>query len=211
MTSTRSARWIAVAALTAALSATLAWQAGAASTPAPVQATPTTIAVVDMVRVFDQLKEVRAREVKFQQQLQTFRAEINELTAEIDRLDADLKTLDLTPLAEREKAGKKFELEKLREARVAVLNRFAAIDSGTVYREVYESVRVTVAQMAQQQGIDLVLMDDRPMPVPANAPDTQVQSAILSKSVLFAVDSIDLTNLVITRMNNDFAAVNPGG
>ena len=211
MSAPRSARWLAAATLGAALTVTLAWQAGAASAPATARATPTTIAVVDMVKIFDQLKAVRAKEVTFQQQLASFRDEINALTTQIEGLDADLKTLDLTPKAQREKAGKKFELEKLREARVAVLNRFAAIDSGTVYREVYQSVRTTVQQIAEQEGYDLVLMDDRPMPVPDNAPDTQVQSAILSKHVLYATDSIDLTDLVITRMNNDFAAANPGG
>ena len=63
-----------------------------------------------------------------------------------------------------------------------------------------------VAALAKKDGFDLILLDDRSINVPDDASYAEVNNTILNKRVLFASDTIDLTQRLITMMNNDFSA-----
>ncbi len=60
--------------------------------------------------------------------------------------------------------------------------------------------------MADERGLDLILVDDSVVPIPPDSQD--ILSQISSRRVLFARDQMDITNALIAEMN---AAYRAGG
>ncbi len=69
----------------------------------------------------------------------------------------------------------------------------------------YDKIADGAARIAQRDGIDLVLVDDRIFAIPAT--NRAAQSAMLeSKKVLYASEPVDLTDELLTMLNNEFSA-----
>jgi Skp family chaperone for outer membrane proteins len=173
-------------------------------------ATPTSVALVDIEKLFGQLDEMKARQGKFQQQIDAYQAEIKGLTEEIDRLKADVQTANYSEAERRAVLVEIYEKEALRKAKAETRERLADLERGEIFRNTYQRALTAIETIASQQGYDIVMLDDRKLPVPVNAPSRDIEGAILNKRVLFAsgTNNVDITALVLSRMNNDFAAGN---
>ena len=58
--------------------------------------------------------------------------------------------------------------------------------------------------MANEQGLDLILVDDSVVPIPEDSKD--ILSQISSRRVLFAREQLDVTESLISKMNAEFRA-----
>ena len=58
--------------------------------------------------------------------------------------------------------------------------------------------------MADERGLDLILVDDSVVPIPEDAQDILAQ--ISSRRVLFAREQLDITNALIAEMNTAYQA-----
>jgi len=63
-----------------------------------------------------------------------------------------------------------------------------------------------VDAFAKQEGFDIVMLDDRAMQLPSQASMRDFNQIIVNKRVLFAREGLDVTDRLVTVMNNDYAA-----
>ena len=67
-------------------------------------------------------------------------------------------------------------------------------------------MRAAVTKIAERDSIDIVLFDDSGFEIPSNAADNDVFRAIVTKGVIYTHPTVDLTQRVITLMNNEYTA-----
>ena len=73
-------------------------------------------------------------------------------------------------------------------------------------KDVYVKIQAAVAKLAQKGGYTLVLLDDRAITLPKTTTDREMNAAILSKQILFAANGLDVTDELVTMMNNEYQA-----
>lgn len=177
--------------------------------PAPSQApTPVSVAVVDFQKLINGLKELEDRNKELDVIFAQYNANIDELTQRAKALEAELK--DNVPKENRKlRAAKNAELIEVQtqlEARRRVSLSLVDLQKADVIRELYAKASKNVAEFAQQQGYDLILLDDRSITISETGSMNALMQQILAKRVLHASSTIDLTDRMITQMNNDYAA-----
>jgi Skp family chaperone for outer membrane proteins len=172
----------------------------ATRTVAPASA----IATVDLIQILDGLREKSVLETRLEQSLSSRQAQLDVLVKQIDAAKGDLETLSKDSPAYREKFREVIELSATAEARKNVLQRIIAVEKGEMLGELYAKIEAAVAKIAQQGGYDIVLLDDSTFPIPTDAADRDVERAILTRSLVYRGSSTDITQQVVTLMNNEF-------
>ena len=71
-------------------------------------------------------------------------------------------------------------------------------------RMLYDDMRNTVAQIAKEQGIQVVLFIEHRIPETQNSPE--LGQVMESRKVIYADPSADITEQVLKRMNDDYKA-----
>ncbi|MEM6332466.1 MAG: OmpH family outer membrane protein [Planctomycetota bacterium] len=165
----------------------------------------TSVAVVDIEAVFGALKSLTAFEAEQAAEGQTLNQELERRRTAARALQADLELLtpgtDRHTQAEAElrqaaielSVWQQFEQERIARQSLAALER--------TYRDISE----TIARIAQEQGIDAVLLD-QPIDDLRAENRQQFVAQVSDRKLLFASERIDLTDTVIRRMNNEFDA-----
>lgn len=192
------------------LTAAVAWHAGATnSTNASIArppAQPTATATIDIVEVFEQLNERETLEAQLRSRVESRQAQLEEINTRIQSIQSDLETT-LKPGTDeyKEKVREFMEQRAVAEARRNALQQIISIDQGALRRQLYTKIEAAIKKIADRDGIDLVILDDSGFPIPEDASDNDVYRAIITKGVIYRHDSIDLTQRVITLMNNEYA------
>lgn len=172
---------------------------------AAMQAQPTATAVADVQKIFDSLREktavegqLRSRQERLEQQLASKRNEVAQL-----RQDLGVLAPGGPDYQEKE--------DQLRKAAVD-LRVWAEVEQQRVVGEqviqvesLYRKTLDTVAQVARDNGYDIVLYKEPAPNFDVREPQDLLRLIQLRK-VLFAADSIDITEQVVQRMNNAFDA-----
>lgn len=190
------------------VAAALAWHAGANTASQRAQATPTAVAVVDIVEVFDRLNERPVLEAQLQNRLTTRQAQVEEVRNRLRAIQEDIQNVH-TPGTEAyyERVREFTELRAVAEARVRALEQIISIDQGTLRRELYHKITNAVARIAERDGIQLVIFDDSGFEIPAeNATNQEVFRAIVTRGLVYKHSSIDITDRIVTLMNNEYTA-----
>ncbi len=172
-------------------------------------APPTVVAVVDLKRVMDGLAERK-------QKVGALQAEAEKMQEESDRKQASIKGME-----EQIKQAPEGEQQALKEeAALAVLNyqmwgqlqgRRMDAETAIHMEDLFKSIQEAIAELAEIQQYDLVLIDDsaatlgrdRSSKVPQ---ENQIRQQIGMRRILYRTDAIDITDEVIDRMNNAFNA-----
>jgi len=178
------------------------WQAGANSVRPPAQ--PTAVATVDIVKVIDNMKERVVREAELEENKNTRQAQLQEVASKIDLLKADLEAGTRGTDEYKDKIRQAMEIQAVYEARGKALNQILSIDRGNVTREMYEKITDAVSRIAEREGYDSVIFDDSLFPINDDIPYQDVFRSIISRSVIYCSDSVDITDQVVTLMNNEF-------
>lgn len=186
---------------------TAAWTAGATATTARPPAQPTAVATVDLVAVLEGLSEKAVLEQRLEQSLADRQKQLDTVVEQIKTAQADLDTLKQGTPNYREKVRQVYELRAVADARRNALQQIIAVEKGEMLTSIYAKITSAITKIAQRQGLDLVVLDDSSFPLPTSAPDRDVERAILTRSVVYRhPESIDITNDVVTLMNNEFNA-----
>lgn len=189
------------------LAAAVAWQAGANTAAQRPPAQPTAVATIDIVKIFEQLNERTVLENQLDERRQARQAQLEEVNRQIRAIQEDLETtLKPGTDAYKERVREFMEQRAVAEARRTALEQIISIDRGAVRRQLYEKMRTAVTKIAERDSIDIVLFDDSGFEVPANASDNDVFRAIVTKGVIYTHPTVDLTQRVITLMNNEYTA-----
>jgi len=205
--------------ITASLAvALLAWLsvsslARTSPTEGMVMAAPTVVGVVDLEKLMNGLEELSARNSELNVRKERLQGQLNDTKRQIEAIENDLKNniAETDVKARTEKLAQKFELEATYEARGKAYQRLIDLENGDVILDLYSKARGSIEQFASRNGIDLVLLDDRSIGLPRRASVKEINSVIESKRVLYANNAIDITDRILSIMNNEFrAGINTG-
>tara|TARA_R110002072_G_scaffold42064_5_gene117624 strand:- start:69665 stop:70309 length:645 start_codon:yes stop_codon:yes gene_type:complete len=188
----------------AVLLAAFAWQAGANASRPPAQ--PTAIATVDIVSIIDKLEERLVREAELEQSKASRQAQLDEVIENLKAIQADLEFLEQGTNERKEKIRQAMETQAVVKARGDALNQILSIDRGNVTKEMYGKITEAISRIADREGYDIVLFDDSLFSVPSDVPFADVYRSIVTKSVIYKHESVDITEQVITLMNNEYTA-----
>lgn len=210
MTRTRIPAFLPIALI---LAAAFAWHAGANTAAVRPPAQPTAVATVDIVEVFERLNERSDLEAQLQERLKSRQAQLEEISRNMraiqDDLDPESGTLVRGTDRYYERVRELTEQRAVGEARSQAFQQIVSIDQGNLRRQLYTKIVAAVEKIAERDGIDIVLFDDSGFEIPGErepASNQDVYRAIVTKSVIYTHPTADLTERVVTLMNNEYTA-----
>lgn len=178
---------------------------GLAGAGATLQGQPTAVAVVNMERVFDSLREKTEIEAQMRARAERLNREQEQRHRNIQQLRQDLEVLAPGSEAYTQKEAEMREAVMAFRLWTELEHQQLEIDRGLhlegLYRRTLEGIRET----ASERGYDLVLYKESPLQLQGGDP-AEVQQQIALRKVLYANDSIDITDDVVQRMNNQHEA-----
>jgi len=169
---------------------------------------PAVIATVDLEKLMNGLTELSDRNKSLNQRMEVRAAQLNDIKKQIDAVENDLKNniAENDTKSRTEKLAQKFELDATFEARRNAIRGLVELENGDTIRELYQKTLSYVEAFAQKNGIDLVLFDDRSISFSKRAGVKEVNETIADKRILFANSTLDITQAVLSAMNNEYAA-----
>jgi len=199
----RNGFWRFAALLAVALSGVIALSASAQEGPTSKE--PPVVVAVDLERVINGLDELSAMEQDLQQFGEERRQRIRELQNQFEEAQTELQVLAPGDQAFRDKAEEVARLRVLLNAEQEFAEQQVSIRRGEIFSTLFDKVKRTIDEMAAQRGFDLVLNNDSQVQV-QGLNESQVVRQISSLKFLHAADRLDITEELITRMNNEWRA-----
>lgn len=165
---------------------------------------PTTVAVLDIDRLSAEMDEFKVPAEDFQSK-QTARRE--ELRAIQTRMSSIAEELELIPDGDQDtrisKLTQQAVLESELKTKQQLYQQASDLEQAQLFKKMFDRIEAGAKQIAQRDGIDIVLVDDRVFKL--SATNRAAQSAALeSKKILFATDAVDITDELLTMLNNEF-------
>ncbi|MFO0832475.1 MAG: OmpH family outer membrane protein [Phycisphaerales bacterium] len=187
--------------------------AARSASPSVAAAPPTAIAVVNLERLFDQLTELKERNKQLDAEGEAYTAQMKELDSKVKALEAELK--EKIPASDRQKRAEKSaelaEAQGILKVRVELVRGNMERKSTEIIRDLYDKSSKTIADFAQREGYDLVVLDDRSLDLPEGGTTANLNKFILDKRILFAKPGMDVTDRIIAQMNAEYASGSRGG
>ncbi len=179
--------------------------------PAPAPAA-SSVAIVDLATLMDGLEELKQKNAEVGAKGAQYQKQISDLNDQIKQVEQDLDVNIPKDDAKRrvEALGHRAELISLRDARKNGLQAQFDLEKGDVLRSIYNKSLAAVDTFARQEGYDYVLLNDTSMTLPPGATFRDYSDMIERRRILYARQGVDVTDRIVTIMNNDYAAANPG-
>ncbi len=187
------------------LAAAAAWALAERSGAQAAKSTATgRVGCVNVVVVFngfqrqkDLTEEMNQLQARLQEENRQRRDKIDALQAELERLDPDDPTYVQRT---RDLLAQQIDYKNWVDLRQADLTREVGLWTVKIYREILKATEA----LAEKEGYDLILYKGEFEPTSMD-PET-VKDLIRANQVLYAHNSIDLTQAVLDKLNNDYRA-----
>ncbi|MFH1108271.1 MAG: OmpH family outer membrane protein [Planctomycetota bacterium] len=169
---------------------------------APAQDKGVDVAVVDLASIFEKYLMTKDLERLFDDRRREAAAE-----AESKRAAIEAKRKNLLALKEESKEFAELEQEITRleveyEVWASLQEKMLKADHKRWLLRIYKNVKEAVAEIAARDGVDLVLTYDQ---LTEDAPDSvALRQQILLQKIIYFNDRIDLTQAVLTRLNEKY-------
>jgi outer membrane protein len=179
---------------------------------APSAAGCACVAVVDLPRVMEGLHERQEAQARLEEMAATMKSEDDDRQQNLKDMR---QSLDDLPTTEAEARGRLREETALATLEYQAWRLYAKeqvdIEKSLVLRELNRKMQRAITALADASGYDLVLMDDSAGEIALNpdiqaSREAQVVQQITQRRVLHARDSVNITDELIERMNNEFDA-----
>jgi Skp family chaperone for outer membrane proteins len=171
---------------------------------------PSAVAVVDLAKLTNNLNESQTLRDRLNQQKTEYEKRLQGLKEDLQKVQQDIKMQGDEKKGTPEHMEKMFrqrELEITLKARHEGLQAQMDLAQGDIMKTMFSKIVDAVGRYGKEQGYDLVLWDDRSISAPTNpATDAQVWGVIKERRILFAAERTDITDQVLTFMNNEFKA-----
>ena len=164
-------------------------------------AAPSTVATVDLERVFVSLRAFEAANEELRRIDREFNDERTSRREEIERLQEDFNMLPVGSTNRRE--AEDDLLWKSHEFQVMVEMARRKLDDAEAQslRRIYKLVEAEASALASDRGIDLIVIDDTRTDLPENASAADMTREIGARRHLHIGRSIDITDELIARIN----------
>lgn len=191
---------------TAFAACVVGYGSGLAAAPARAPQ-PSAVALVNIVKLVESLDEYRAANMELGQRKDERQAQLNARGKEIEKVQEELDILPPENIARRrELVAQGIQLQAAYDAAGQALQRIMDLEQGDIAKRLYDKALTSIDRVAKREGYDLVLFDDRPVAIPDNLTDREVNGIIRSKRILFASERSEITGLVVAEMNNQYKA-----
>lgn len=169
---------------------------------------PTRVGVIDLAKLINDLDELKDRNGEVQVKAGAYKKELDKLKEEVEalqrRLEHEVPRTDIklrievrTQLAERLALG---------DARKKAYETLLELENGEIIRGLYEKVAAAAGEFAKREGYDMLILDDRGINLDANTGIDRINATIQNKRVIYAADELNVTQRLLTKMNNDYKA-----
>ncbi|MGP1308982.1 MAG: OmpH family outer membrane protein [Phycisphaerales bacterium] len=199
----RRSFWPLAACLACVVLTAFAFRAGAS---AMQSAKPISLGVINIEKVINSLDELDDQQGRLDSLVTSRRKTVDEMSKQLEKLQGEL---ELIPEGNPQRIAKGREIQELSiklrlESEVAV----AIIDAqkGEIYAELFRKISDASKRFAERNGYDMVLSSDAIAQTPQQGTEAQIKSFIVSRRVIFASPGIDVTDQLITMMNNEYKA-----
>jgi Skp family chaperone for outer membrane proteins len=217
MTSPKFFRSPLTAAAAIGLSLVAAVSLRSSAEPAPSLAPqPVTVALVDLAKLMNGLHEIAKRNKDNQDEGETMQKDLTRISDQVEKLRNDLKQGGAIPESDHERRAQAMvdfikKSAELKSSRESYQNLYDT-KRGNIIHDLYDKIILAIDAFAKREGYDLVLLDDRAIELPPNfaATAAELNPIIEKKRILYAKDGMDVTDRLITIMNNQWDTANPG-
>lgn len=169
-------------------------------------AKPTAVAVCNIEQVVEALTEKQQLDAEMKQHRDALAAEQQSRQKRIEKLEFDLNALkpgtDAYKQKQEELQRAALELQVWTRFEQARAGRELGLQTERLYRKILEAI----GRVGQDNGYDVVLFRESNVDMQFENPQ-QLSALIQLRKVLYANPSIDLTDQVIQRMNNEYEAI----
>lgn len=186
----------------------LACAAGAQTAPQPAAAPvpPARIGVVNPSRVFQDMKETKDLRAKLEsrrQELQATEAEKRKTIDDLKRARANLKP----DSPQYNDISRQFEQASAEFQTWGQVTRMdAEREQKQMMKTLFDKIQTAVGQIAQDQGIDLVLADQgQDVPPVEDLNFDQLRLLLNQRNVLYASKKVDISERVLTVLDAQYA------
>ncbi len=165
---------------------------------------PTVVAIVDIDRLSTEMEEFKVPREEFQTMQDTRREQLRAIQT---RMNSVAEELELIPEGDQnariDKLTEQAMLDSELATRQQIYQQAADLEQAQLFKRMYDRIQTGAKTIAQRDGIDLVLVDDRVFAL--SATNRGAQRAMLeSKKVLYADGTVDITDELLTLLNNEF-------
>lgn len=169
-------------------------------------ASPTVVATVNLEATFNGLEEWSQMQASVTQRSDEMQDEVNRRQESITLLEADLE--DYPEGSEKYKeAVKKYRMAAIELQGYVQFQQFKQKQQGDdKIFAIYEKIKAAASTLSEQEGYDIILVNDSIVAIPENAENILAQ--ISSRRVLFARNQMDITDQIITYLNAAYKASN---
>lgn len=178
---------------------------------AGVFATPTAVAVVDIGELRSSLNELKVLlgqvDAKFAAHNQELELKRQELAAMNTRLNEEGPTM--TEDEQNDSTAELYRLDTRIKADENIFGQLRQIDELRIMKMVQAKIDDATKRVAARDGWNIVLLDTSGIDVVGQDSRQKMDSAIYQRSVIYAAPDVDITNEVLTLMNNEYEAAVP--
>lgn len=175
---------------------------------AGIPTAPAVVASIDLEKIYkslDQLKASEARAVTLRQDLEK---QLAALTEVVRGMQEDLESFQVGTPAHNDAINKVILKAGDRNALQSFTKMKLEWERANSARDAYASIRAACAKLAKENKIDFIFIDDTNSAInPTNLEGTMQQ--ISGRRMLYSNPALDLTDVLIERMNAEFRTANP--
>jgi len=175
-----------------------------------VPSKPAVIAAVDLERVYNSLDQQAASDAELEKLAAALGVEEEQQRDELRTLEAELDAFKPGSDAHRKLMSRIEEKLVLYKARVEFDRQKIEARRADFIRRIYDQIKATLRTLAKENGWDVVFLDDSIPPLEVADPQRTMQQ-ISARRMLFTNPDLDVTEMLILRMNADFASKGGGG
>jgi Skp family chaperone for outer membrane proteins len=166
---------------------------------------PAVVGCVDLERCFAGLDQHKAGEARLTEVMKAEAAKRDAIVAETQTLQAELESFKVDTPSYAETARKLTDAAGRLRVFEEFLKRKMEFEQAQLVKGTYDAIKTSLSEICKSSGIDIVFMDDATPPFDRTDPRPITQQ-ISGRRMLWFNPQLDMTDTVIKRMNDAFAA-----
>lgn len=172
----------------------------------PAAADKCCAATLDLNDVLGALDEREVREKELQAFIQSLQTKLEDLKKQAQQAQDDLKILPERTKDWKAKREDAIRLAMRLEGEDKLAKALVEDERKKLSLDLFNKIRDAAGRFAQREGYALVISSDSTVEIPLEAPEQQVQGAMVSRRLLYRADGTDISQAVGQMMNTEFKA-----
>ena len=194
-------------ALMIVIAAIVGYQA-AAFRPEPQPTIPQFFATFDLERAFNNIDEKTAADAELQRMADEMKKQTDAEGKSLQQMEKDLEDLAAGSAKHREMMEALMLRTGEYQADVEFYRVKLDIERSRTMKNLYLNIRKAAEQIAAERGYKIVFVDDSIAPIPAGTSEDMTRQ-ISARRMVFTSPEVDITDVLIKRLNDSFKTAGP--